>query len=155
MSDCIILDLLWIVVIYFIVLFSLENYIFGVLVYMFIVIFTGGVIISITSRRVWMRIIFLIFIVGGLIVSFFYIVRLTHNMVLKIVPHVFLLSLILTPYFNSQDVRNFNIVYSNRFFLFSSLSYLILVLFILALLFLILFLIDFKLKAMKGFIKEI
>ncbi|MCP5883299.1 hypothetical protein NL358_28600, partial [Klebsiella pneumoniae] len=66
-----------------------------------------------------------------------------------------LLSLILTPYFNSQDVRNFNIVYSNRFFLFSSLSYLILVLFILALLFLILFLIDFKLKAMKGFIKEI
>jgi len=53
MSDCIILDLLWIVVIYFIVLFSLENYIFGVLVYMFIVIFTGGVIISITSRRVW------------------------------------------------------------------------------------------------------
>jgi len=155
MSDCIILDLLWIVVIYFIVLFSLENYIFGVLVYMFIVIFTGGVIISITSRRVWMRIIFLIFIVGGLIVSFFYIVRLTHNMVLKIIPHVFLLSLILTPYFNSQDVRNFNIVYSNRFFLFSSLSYLILVLFILALLFLILFLIDFKLKAMKGFIKEI
>jgi len=155
MSDCIILDLLWIVVIYFIVLFSLENYIFGVLVYMFIVIFTGGVIISITSRRVWMRIIFLIFIVGGLIVSFFYIVRLTHNMVLKIIPRVFLLSLILTPYFNSQDVRNFNIVYSNRFFLFSSLSYLILVLFILALLFLILFLIDFKLKAMKGFIKEI
>lgn len=155
MGDCIILDLLWIVVIYFIVLFSLENYIFGVLVYMFIVIFTGGVIISITSRRVWMRIIFLIFIVGGLIVSFFYIVRLTHNMVLKIFPHVFLLSLILTPYFNSQDVRNFNIVYSNRFFLFSSLSYLILVLFILALLFLILFLIDFKLKAMKGFIKEI
>lgn len=155
MSDCIILDLLWIVVIYFIVLFSLENYIFGVLVYMFIVIFTGGVIISITSRRVWMRIIFLIFIVGGLIVSFFYIVRLTHNMVLKIIPHVFLLSLILTPYSNSQDGRNFNIVYSNRFFLFSSLSYLILVLFILALLFLILFLIDFKLKAMKGFIKEI
>nr|ATU74564.1 NADH dehydrogenase subunit 6 [Liposcelis bostrychophila]ATU74577.1 NADH dehydrogenase subunit 6 [Liposcelis bostrychophila] len=149
------LDLLWMVVIYFMVLFSLENYMFGVLVYMFMVIFTGGVIMSMTSSSVWMSMIFLIFMVGGLMVSFFYMVSLTHNMVLKIIPHVFLLSLILTPYFNSQDVSNFNIVYSNSFFLFSSLSYLILVLFMLALLFLILFLIDFKLKAMKGFIKEI
>lgn len=88
-------------------------------------------------------------------VSFFYIVSLTHNIVLKISFHVVLLSIILVPS-NSQTITNFNKVHHvDRSFLFSSLSYLVLVLFILSLLFLILFLIDFKLKAMKGFVKEI
>lgn len=139
-------------ILYITVIFTLESSIFRALVYMFVIIFLGRGIIATVSGRVWMRMIFLIFIIGGLMVSFFYIVRLTHNIVFRISPLVLFIRVCLVP-FRLASLGNFHNCLD--YFLFSSPSYLVVVLFILFLLFLILFIIDFKLKAIKGFLKGI
>nr|AEP83122.1 NADH dehydrogenase subunit 6 [Liposcelis bostrychophila]ATU74615.1 NADH dehydrogenase subunit 6 [Liposcelis bostrychophila]ATU74628.1 NADH dehydrogenase subunit 6 [Liposcelis bostrychophila] len=146
------LSLVWMVMLYITVMFTLESSMFSALVYMFVMIFLGSGIMATVSGSVWMSMIFLIFMIGGLMVSFFYMVSLTHNMVFSISPLVLFISVCLVP-FSLASLGNFHNCLD--YFLFSSPSYLVVVLFMLFLLFLILFMIDFKLKAMKGFLKGI
>nr|UNO31829.1 NADH dehydrogenase subunit 6 [Liposcelis bostrychophila] len=146
------LNLVWMVMLYLMVMFALESSMFGALVYMFMIILLGSGIVAIVPSSVWMSMIFMIFMIGGLMVSFFYMVSLTHNMVFSISPMVLFISACLVP-LSFMGLGNFHNCLD--YFLFSSPSYLVVVLFMLFLLFLILFMIDFKLKAMKGFMKGI
>nr|ATU74590.1 NADH dehydrogenase subunit 6 [Liposcelis bostrychophila]ATU74603.1 NADH dehydrogenase subunit 6 [Liposcelis bostrychophila]UNO31817.1 NADH dehydrogenase subunit 6 [Liposcelis bostrychophila] len=148
-----VLNLMWMMILYVMIVFTLENFMFSALVYVLVAVFLCSGMMAIVSNGIWMSMIFLIFMVGGLMVSFFYMVSLSHNMVLVWPPLILLFSLLLSP-FSYKSLENFH-EDSVDYFSFSSLGYMMEVLFMLFLLFLILFMIDYKLKTFSGFLKEI
>ena len=107
----------------------------------------------------WISLIMLIFFVGGLMVSFFFMASLSHNSIIKSkrkISFIFLLIFLLRlekmifRYYYSLYITNHSI-YINWNFIF----YYVFLLLILILVFILLFFIDKKLKFLKGILKEI
>nr|AKE07181.1 NADH dehydrogenase subunit 6 [Liposcelis nr. bostrychophila AZ] len=147
---------LWLVMTFLMVSFMVEKMIFAQLLYMFIFIISVSIMISFHDFSVWMSLMILIFMIGGLMITFMYMLSLQPNSFFQFQFLIFnLFIFFFISWWSSYDL---NIFYTepmynsfNSFFIF----YLIMVVTCFVYLIFILLFVDYKLKFIKGSLKEI
>nr|AHA47084.1 NADH dehydrogenase subunit 6 [Liposcelis paeta] len=149
--------------IFFSFLFVFELKIMLLLLYLFLMIVSISLMIFFTEMVSWFSFLVLIFLIGGLMISFMYMVSLSHNnsMHMKNFMLMLLVSMLFSfIMFSSLDLKNlvFYLVENKdmeKFWISYSFIYMVQVFFLFIYLTFVLIIVDLKLKFSKGNMKEI
>nr|YP_009266378.1 NADH dehydrogenase subunit 6 [Liposcelis keleri]ANJ70945.1 NADH dehydrogenase subunit 6 [Liposcelis sculptilimacula] len=143
---------MWFTFFFLILMFSFELEIYFLLCMLFLIFLISGLILMISDENSWISMMILIFLIGGLMVSFFYMVSLSHNSMfnfkMSLMPMIFLFS-----FFNMQSFQILKYSCLSDYWLMKN-SYTIFVILVLYYMIIVLIFVDQKLSFIKGCLKE-
>lgn len=154
------INVTWFFIIGIVIFFFFEKSVSKILIFFLFTVCIIGLYILLNLKNRWLFNVYIIIIIGGLMISFFYIVRLSHNTIFSKL-RFFLVIISLFNFFNfKKNIELFfysshEILNLNFFFIKFVFFYFLFLIFVLIFIILILYFVELKLKNFRGRIKDL